>query len=212
MLVRRCVGTEPDVYALTTQNKVTQDPMRAERVRVERVHEGWIVLGHHLRRIYELIAHHGLTHKADIYAAAAVPRSTGDAMIVDLEVAGLVTRTGHGTVACGPVHLDAIAERSRLAEYRQARLERHRAERTAWQQWLEQRADDRNHGGQPDGSIEVATALRSCEAGLGESAEHAWLECVMATGPPPRDEVDIDRDVIELIVDALGARVIAGAR
>lgn len=211
MLVRRCIGTEPDVYALTTQNRVTTDPTHAERVRVERVHDGWIVLGHHLRRIYELIVHHGLTDKADIYAAAAVPRSTGDAMVLDLEVAGLVVRTGRGTVGCGPVDLDAIAERLRLAEYRAARLERHRAERTAWRQWLDQRECDRNSGGQADGADEVETALRARQGGLDESVERAYLESVMATGPPARDDVDIDREVIELIIETLGARVIAGA-
>ena len=89
MLARQHIGTEADVYALTSQNHVTRDPARAERVRIEPVHDAWIVLGHHLRRIYELVAHHGLTNKADIYAAAAVPRATGDAMVIDLEVVGL---------------------------------------------------------------------------------------------------------------------------
>ena len=78
----------PTCTRLTSQNTVTTDPARAERVRIEPVHEAWIVLGHHLRRIYELVAHHGLTSKADIYAAAAVPRATGDAMVIDLEIAG----------------------------------------------------------------------------------------------------------------------------
>ncbi len=212
MLVRRCIGTEPDVYALTIQNRVTTDPTRAERVRIECVHDGWIVLGHHLRRIYELIVHHGLTDKADIYAAAAVPRSTGDAMVVDLEVAGLVSRTGRGTVGCGPMDLDALAERLRLAEVRAARLERHRAERAAWQQWLDQRERDRDSSGQATAAKEIATALRARQGGVEESVERAYLESVMATGPPLRDDIDIDHEAIELLRDALGARVIAAAR
>ena len=188
VLVRQHIGTEADVYALTTQNKVTIDSARAERVRIEPVHEAWIVLGHHLRRIYELVAHHGLTSKADIYAAAAVPRATGDAMVVDLEIAGLLTRSGWGTVAHGPESLDEIADRHHLHETWDDRMSRHRAERAAWRTWLAER--ERLRGSNPpadDTSAETAgTSLG--RRGPDDAQEYAaWLESVMATGPPDDD-------------------------
>lgn len=73
MLVRRGLGIDADRYALTTHNLVHDDPARIDRVRVEAVHDAWSVLGHHLRRVYELVAYHGLTSKADVYAAARLP-------------------------------------------------------------------------------------------------------------------------------------------
>lgn len=149
ILVRRAVGTEPDVYALTSQNRVISDPIRAQRVRIEPVHQSWGVLGHHLRRVYELVAHHGLTRKADIFAAAAVPRASGDAMVTDLEIAGLLTKTGWGTVAIGLVSLDSVSERQRLDEVRQARLQRHRIERAAWRRWLDDAESRRDAGSIP---------------------------------------------------------------
>ena len=102
VLARQHVGLDADVYALTSQNRITTDPHRAERVRIEPVHDAWNVLGHHLRRIYELITHYGLTSKADIYAAAAIPRSTGDTMILDLEVR-VSSQDGLGN-STGPKH------------------------------------------------------------------------------------------------------------
>lgn len=55
LLVRSHVGLDPDAYGLTRQNIVNTNPVRAERVRVEPVHEAWSVLGQHLRRIYEWV-------------------------------------------------------------------------------------------------------------------------------------------------------------
>ena len=204
VLTRRHVGTEADVYALTSQNRVTTDPHRAERVRIEPVHDAWIVLGHHLRRIYELVAHHGLTRKADLYAAAGVPRATGDAMVVELEIAGLLQRGSRGNVTRGRAELDAIAQRHRLIEQRRERLKRHQAERAAWSTWLESRHQQVEAPLEPE---HLPTA--SVEVPI-DSVTDAYLSAVMATGPPPRDDIEFERWVIDLIGDVLGARVIAG--
>ena len=83
------------------QHTVASQHSRVDRVRVEPVHDAWSVAGHHLRRIYELVACHGLTAKADLYAAAVVSRTAGDDAVIALEILGLLTRTGRGTVGWG---------------------------------------------------------------------------------------------------------------
>lgn len=208
VLARRHVGTEADVYALTSHNRVTTDPRKAERVRIEPVHDAWIVLGHHLRRIYELAVQHGLTNKADLYAAAAVPRATGDAMVIDLEIAGLLRREGRGRVTRGEVSLDAIADRQRLDDHRADRIQRYQAERAAWRNWLVERDRIRNNGPAADIPIH-STRPVSVAAGLDELVERAYLELVLATGPPPLDDTDIEREAIELIAAVLGGSIVA---
>lgn len=206
LLTRPALGTEADVYALTSQNRVTTDSVRAQRVRIEAVHEAWSVLGHHLRRVYELVAYHGLTRKADVYAAAAVPRATGDAMVTDLEIAGLLQKSGWGSVAVGPVTLDAIAQRQHLDEIREIRLERHRAERAAWRSWLDEREKQR----MPAQPIDNVATVAPASVGTDHAAEHdAWREAIMATGPPTRDELDDERDAIEMLTELLGARLLS---
>ena len=206
ILVRKHIATEPDVYALTTQNKIQTMTGRAERVRIEPVHDAWVVLGHHLRRIYELVAYHGMTRRADLYAAAALPRATADTMITDLHVAGLIAVTGRGTVAAGTHSLDDIANRHHLHETRQERLAKHREERAAWRTWLLERARQRDLtqiGGTPPPSLDAGQEVA-------DDAEHAaWLESVMATGPPHYDPGADDLDAIELIAELLGGRIVA---
>lgn len=211
ILVRKHIATEPDVYALTTQkNKIqTMAGGRAERVRIEPVHDAWVVLGHHLRRIYELVAYHGMTRRADLYAAAALPpRATADTMITDLRVAGLIAVTGRGTVAAGTHSLDDIANRHHLHETRQERLAKHREERAAWRTWLLERARQRDltqiGGTPPPPSLDAGQEVA-------DDAEHAaWLESVMATGPPHYDPPGADDlDAIELIAELLGGRIVA---
>lgn len=207
VLVRQHVGVDADAYALTSQNRITDEPGDAERMRIEPVHEAWHVLGHHLRRIYELVAQHGLMRKADIYAAARVARSTGDSAILDLEAAGLITRTGWGTVAPAGVSLDAIAQRHRLGEWREERIQRYRQERTGWRQWLAQRElqrDQRPSADQPNAAVSAIGTATEVDA------DHdAWLESVMATGPPAQHEPDTD--AIQMLADVLGARIISQA-
>jgi hypothetical protein len=210
VLVRQHIGTEADVYALTSQNKVTTDPARAERVRIEPVHDAWIVLGHHLRRIYEVVAHHGLTTKADIYAAAAVPRATGDAMIIDLEIAGLVTRSGWGTVEEAATTLDQIAGRHHLEETRHDRITRHRTERAAWRAWLAERERQReSNPSAGDASADMAETSLGLGGHEDEPEYAAWLQSVMATGPPDDDLYHTEREAIGMIAELLGGRIVA---
>lgn len=206
VLVRQALGTEADVYALTSQNRVTHDPARAQRVRVEAVHEAWSILGHHLRHVYELVAYHGLTRKADIYAAAAVPRATGDSMVTDLEIAGLLTKSGWGTVAAGHTTLDDIALQHRLDEARHERLERHRAERAVWREWLDQREQERMR---PQESACETPLFAPASIGTEDAEEHAaWQDATMSTGPPERDD---EREALDIIAEVLGARILTYA-
>jgi hypothetical protein len=208
VLVRHHIGVDADVYALTSQNRVINDPSEADRMRIEPVHDAWYVLGHHLRRIYELIAHHGLTRKADIYAAARVPRGSGDTTIVDLEVAGLITRTGWGTVGVANGTLDEIERRHRLEDSRAARIERYGEERAAWRAWLVER--ERQRSAAPvDDQLTEEDAFVATTAEL--DAEYvAWLDSVMATGPPSDDE-EWELHAIDMVAELLGARIVVGA-
>lgn len=201
VLVRQAVGTEADVYALTSQNRVTTDPARAQRVRVEAVHEAWSVIGHHLRHIYELVAYHGLTQKSDLYAAATVPRATGDTMVTALEIAGLLTKSGRGSVAPGPVSLDDVAQQHHLDQRREERLERHKDERAAWRKWLDDREQQRNAlpAGVPAGGFAPASV------GDDHAEEYAaWRESMITAGP---DDVDIELEALDLVTDVLGGRI-----
>lgn len=206
ILVRKHIGTEPDVYALTSQNVVTRTAAAAERVRVEPVHDAWIVVGHHLRRIYELVVHHGLTSRADLYAAAGLPRATADSMIADLQVIGLIAATGRGKVAPANTALDDIAARHQLQLRREERVTKHREERTAWRCWLADR--EQQHGIElPEKTPEGLPGVASAPA---DELEHsAWLEAVMATGPPDHGDGRDDLHAIELIAELLGGRIVA---
>jgi hypothetical protein len=208
VLARQHVGVEADVYALTMQNKVITDSGRAERVRVEPVHPAWLVLGHHKRRIYELIAHHGLSARADIYAAAAVSRATGDNVILELEIAGLIAKSGRGSVRVGSTTLDMIAARHHLEDVRAERLALHRTERAAWRAWLADREQQHSTGFLVSDEVTEDAARRDAPW-IFNDADHAqWLEAVMATGPPDAGESS-ERAALELLADLLGARIIA---
>jgi hypothetical protein len=208
VLVRQHIGLDADVYALTSQNRVCKDSADADRIRIEPVHNAWHVLGHHLRRIYELVAHHGLTRKADIYAAARIPRSTGDTTIVDLEVAGLITRTGWGTVALANTTLDVIEDRHRLDDWRAERIERYREERVAWRAWLAER--ERQRSAAPcDDQRNDAPGYDVTTADI-DAERAAWLDSVMATGPPVDDE-DSELHAIDMLAELLGARIIVAS-
>lgn len=207
ILARPHVGTEPDVYALTSQNKVKPTGIGADRVRVEPVHDAWIVVGHHLRRIYELVVHHGVTARVDLYAAAALPRSTADSMIADLQVCGLIATTGRGAVGPGSVALDDIAAAHRLQQSREERLAKHREERAAWRSWLFDRDRRRDVGL----DTQITAGRQETVERPDDDAEHsAWLEAVMATGPPGDESMQDDElEAIELIAELLGGRILA---
>lgn len=208
VLVRHHVGTEPDVYALTGQNRVSADPVRAERIRIEPVHDAWIVLGHHLRRIYELVAHHGLRTKADLYTAAGVPRATGDAMVLDLHINGLLHRGPRGSVAPGTRTLDEIGEEHGLGDERSARIERYRDERAAWREWLIERERSRNERPVEQSATQPGR-LTTVWGEPDDAIERSYLESVMATGPPTLDDTDVEREAIEIIAEVFGAAIVA---
>ena len=44
---------------------------------------------------------------------------------------------------------------------------------------------------------------------LDSGAEHAYKDELMTTGPPALDDVDAERDAIEMIADMLGGRIVA---
>jgi hypothetical protein len=201
ILTRSHVGTEADAYALTMQNAVATGEVAAQRVRVEPVHDAWSVVGHHLRRIYELIACHGLTATADVYAAAAVSRTTGADAVIALEILGLLTRTGRGTVAVGPTTLDSVAAAHHTETLRQERIGRFRAERAQWHAWLDARDQARDEA--------TAAALeRATPADHHEAARTFW-EAVRANAPPGDTDEDAERHAIEMVADQLGGRVLA---
>lgn len=214
VLARQHLGAEADVYALTSQNIVTPVAQQARRVRVEAVHDAWSVLGQHLRRIYELVVHHGLCSKADLYAAARVARATGDAMVVELEIAGLLARPSRGAVAPGPLTLDDIADRHQLGHTRAERIHTYQEERRQWREWLAERERAREVSPAPPHSTQ--TAAQTGSVGLvepdtaAERLHQAWLSSVMATGPPD-DPLEMELAAIDIIADMLGGRIVEAA-
>ena len=200
MRTRIAQGREPDYYALTQQNKL---PISADAVaasRIENVHLAWKVVGHRHRRIYELIAHRGLTTPADIFAAAHVATSTGYTTLAALSTAGLVHRA-RGTVTIGAVALADIAAAHHLEEERSARLARHQQQRADWHTWLAVREALREAVIGPDPGAASDHVAAEHEHVL----EDEYLAAVLATGPPLSDQ---EQHALELCGELLGARVI----
>jgi len=207
--IRPAIGVEADWYALTRQNVVESDPVRLQRARVEDVHPAWFVLGHHHRRAYELIAHHGLTRKDSLCAAARVSTSTLNATISTLATAGLLTSTGRGSVAVGPVSLDDIAAAHHLDDVRHARIAEYRVERQLWRAWLHAREAQREH---PTPSTDQHEPTATTMSPYDGALEQAYLQSVMATGPPDHagDDHDAELDqAIKAVMSLLGGRVLA---
>lgn len=198
ILTRRGVGIEADTYALTKPAQITPQRGAIGRVRIEPVHDAWSILGHHLRRMYELVAHHGLTARADLYAAAAVSNSAGDEAVTALEIAGLLIKSGRGTVATGPESLDRLAAAHRTEALREDRIARYRAERDQWHAWLEDRYNAHDEARMD--AIEKAQPIEH------RSVESTFWEIAMANGPP--DDLDVDYNAIELVVSLLGGRIL----
>ena len=222
-LIRPHLELNADRYALTSQNQVDADPAASRRVQVADVHPAWSVLGQHLRRVYELVADHQLTNRNDIYAAARISKSTGNAAITELNIAGLIAITGRATVAKGPTTLDQIATAHHTEDIRQARIAEYRAERRAWRAWLASREHT------------TGTELVGVPDAPGQPISHsdheldqAYLRAVLAHGPPPIDDdttqrppgtrsradstVKAEHAALQLLSEVLGAREIAPAR
>lgn len=216
---------DADYYALTTQNPIATDPVHAERVRIEPVHTAWSVLGHHRRRVYELVAYFGLTAAADVYAAAKVSTSTGDATVAALSTAGLLVRTGPGQIAVGARTLDDIADDHHTDDKLAERVVIYQAEREVWHAWLEHR-QEQIAGARHQPPENAATHPRVGNPTADPLIEQAWLKSVMADGPPPRDDADSGLGALEqaeayaaeeelaalqLLTEMLGAHVLTSA-
>lgn len=222
MLTRQHQQKEADYYALTMQNIVAADPIHAERVRVEPVHTAWSAIGHHRRRIYELVAYFGLRAVEDVFAAAKVSTSTGKAVLADLIALNLLKRAGEGIVERGSRTLDDIAAEQGTDDDLTARVAIYRAEREVWHAWLEHRQEEITTS-QHQAPHNADTHPREGNPTGDPLIEKAWLRAVMADGPPPIDEADIQLDrverqaaytaeqeqtAVELLVELLGARLL----
>ncbi|ORB61301.1 hypothetical protein [Mycolicibacterium tusciae] len=209
VLVRSHMGLEADYYALTSQNNVIRGlNHHCERVRIEAVHDIWHILGHHLRRIYELIAHHGLTHREDIYAAAAVSRSTGDDAVRQLQIHGLIAATAPKMLGPGPITPHTLAEAHQLPHLREQRQQTYREQRAQWQQWLDIRERLKN--------ADVSFAAASAPGGDADQSSPPYnafadtkdyLESVLRTGPP-EDIERLEDHAIGLIETIMGATLL----
>lgn len=198
ILTRRGVGVEADTYALTKPSQIRPPRAAIQRVRIEPVHDAWSVLGHHLRRIYELVAYHGLTNRADLYAAAAVSNSAGDEALSTLNIAGLLIKTGRGTVATGPTSLDSLADAHHTDVLREDRITRYRAERDQWHAWLEDRYNVHDQARMD--AIMLAMPVEP------SNVKSTLWDIALANGPP--DELVADDNAIELVLTMLGGRIL----
>lgn len=214
VLVRSHIGLEADYYALTSQNNVISNlAHHAEHVRVEAVHDIWHILGHHLRRIYELVAYHGLTHREDIYAAAAVSRSTGDDVVRQLQIHGLIAATAPKMLGPGPTSPDVLAAAHQLPQLREQRQQTYRQQRAQWRKWLDLRERLRNG----DPTLDPASTLDSTAGPIespfnGFAQTQDYLNSVLRTGPPEDDIERLEEHAIGLIEHIMGGTLLTSRR
>lgn len=199
VLTRPAQGRRPDYYALTQQHRLPVHRANVARTRVEDVHTAWKIIGHRHRRIYELIAHQGLTKPADVFAAAHTSPSTGYTTLAALTTAGLVTRC-RGEVSTGSTTLDDIANAHHLDEQRAQRIQRHQHERARWHSWLERRETTRDIPA-------VASAAEPNPTDQQPDQQcPEYLAAVLSTGPPPLNE---EQHALELLAELVGGRVLS---
>ncbi|WP_146099031.1 hypothetical protein [Nocardia nova] len=174
---RRAGGILADCYALVTpalhHRPVRADHAHLQRIRVEPVHPAWQILGHHSRRLFELITHVGLTHPADLAAAAGTSRSATYAALTTLTSVGLITHT-RNNFCPGTTQLDDIANAHGLAAARNDRITRHHHQRSAWREWLTRRFG-------PHITAEIPTCTAKYPVSLDNLPD--WHQCVMPTPP-----------------------------
>ena len=200
---RLAQGRDADFYALTRQNPA---PTRRRSHRLGPRRRRPPRLESHRpphRRIYELIVHRGLTNPHDICAAAHVSTSTGYTSLAALATAGLIRR-GRGTVTSGSTSLDTIAAAHHLDDQRAERITRHQQQRATWHRWLAIR--DAEHGLTTVDAVDAAAADQPTAAPASHEVE--YLASVLTTGPPPTDE---EAEILAMLSDILGARVVASA-
>ena len=196
-------GVNPDQYALTWPAGITVNAAAVARTRIEPIHDAWSVVGEHLRRIYELVAYHGITTRAELYAAAAMSPGVGDEAVTTLQIAGLLTRPSRGVVAAGSVSLDAIAAAHDTDAARQKRITHYQAERQQWRTWLV--------GNVADHVAASAQAAALNAPAVDPDAERAFWTSAMIHGPPDDDAhpcTDDDTQALHVVLATLGGRII----
>lgn len=203
ILSRPHVGVDADHYALTRPAGITAGNTAAGRVRIEPIHDAWSVLGHHLRRIYELVAYHGITTRAELYAAAGISPGAGDEAVTALEIAGLLTRPARGIVAAGSVTLDSIAAAHDTDGQRQERITRYRAQRDQWRTWLA----DNLHGHVAAAAEITARSAPSEDPDI----QRTFWTSVMTHGPPPGADDSVNNDyqqALDIVLATIGGRIL----
>ncbi len=196
--VRQAVGRTADAYALTTSCPEPVTPVPAHRARIRDVHPAWSVLGRHNRAVYEAIVDEGLRAPADIYAAAHIGERAGQRAIADLAIAGLVIRHRGGRVTPGALTLEDIAATHHIDEVFADRIERNRAERALWWEWLDRNATPST--AEPTETPEVAAPPAHLAAD-----DDDWADLV-DRGPP---DIDDEAEALELCRELVGAHIIA---
>ena len=196
---RAAQGRDADFYALTRQNPAPVDDAAIASARVEDVHPAWKVIGHQHRRIYELIVHRGLTNPHDICAAAHVSTSTGYTSLAALATAGLIRR-GRGAVASGQSASTSSPPPTTSTTTAPNGSARHQRQRATWHAWLAIRDAVRDLPAPGYASANQVAAYNT------PTDQEEYLASVMATGPPP---ADVEHEVLDMVIDMLGARVIA---
>lgn len=142
LLRSRChVGLEADYYALTRPDRITASAAAAARDADRARSRGLVDPGPPLRRIYELVAV-GITTRGALHRGRSHP-GAGDDAVTALQIAGLLTRPARGTVAVGPVTLDAIAAARNTEGQREDRIACYRAQRAQWRIWLKRNLAER---------------------------------------------------------------------
>lgn len=207
--IREASGLLPDRYALVTAkiDGTLVTPIPLDRVSVSPVHDAWRVVGVRARRLYDLVVF-GLSRPEDLFAAAGVGKSTGYALLNDLQIRGLV-KVARGRVDLGDLTLDDVAAAHGLGQLRQDTIVQYRQDRVDWVAWLElayaaARTEDRGS----DGETSVAAWEEPAD-------DEAMWRSLLADGPPAEPMTDIgesgDDHIIEDDEDAAALALLVGA-
>ncbi|MCH2222835.1 MAG: hypothetical protein MK097_21305, partial [Dechloromonas sp.] len=115
-----------------------------------------------------------------------------------LNIAGLLIKTGRGTVATGPTSLDSLADAHHTDVLREDRITRYRAERDQWHAWLEDRYNVHDQARMD--AIMLAMPVEP------SNVKSTLWDIALANGPP--DELVADDNAIELVLTMLGGRIL----
>ncbi|KRQ23286.1 hypothetical protein AOT87_12260 [Mycobacteroides sp. H003] len=172
----------PDGYALVTPDVLDPDPDTVGRPELADVHDAWWVIGHHHRRVFELVQAFGQGRAAELAQTARMSLSAVYDSLAELCRRGLLVKD-RSCYRLGETSLDDIAELWRVPEERQRRIETYRRERREWKEFV-----DTVRTQSTDSSYQVQVQLTAVDVVLSRSEEDDYLNSVMATGPPVRDD------------------------